>query len=121
MPAMLQRTLQIAFWTAAVVALVMATLPSPPQLVHQSDKVQHILAFAVLTALAMGAYPSLSLLWIGLGLSAFGVAIELLQMIPALRRDSDARDWLADMIAIVAVMLLLSLARTWCRRRAAAG
>lgn len=115
---MLQRSLQIAFWAAVLFTLVMATLPSPPQLIEQSDKAQHILAFAVMTGLAMAAYPSLSFVRIGIGLSAFGVAIELLQMIPALHRDSDVRDWLADTLAIVVVMIVLWLARRWYRSRA---
>ena len=108
---MLQRSFKLAFWAALLVALVMATLPTPPQLINQSDKAQHVLAFAVLTGLAMGAYPKVSILWIGLGLSAFGVAIELLQMIPALHRDSDARDWLADTLAIAAVLAAFSVMR----------
>ena len=41
------------------------------------------------------------------GLSLFGAAIEVVQAIPALHRDSDVSDWLADTIAAVAVVLLL--------------
>lgn len=115
---MLQRTFKLAFWAAVLLALVMATLPKPPELIDQPDKVQHMLAFAVMTGLAMAAWPGTSLLRICISLSAFGVGIELLQRIPALHRDSDARDWVADTIAILAVVAILSTLRLLRRRRA---
>jgi hypothetical protein len=47
-------------------------------------------------------------------LSLFGAAIELAQAIPALHRDSDIIDWIADTIACGLVLLLVA----WLRRRA---
>ena len=117
---MLQRTFKLAFWLAVTVAVIMATLPTPPELVNQSDKVQHMLAFAVMTALALGAWPGLPVLRIGILLSALGVGIELLQMIPPIHRDSDAWDWVADTVAILAVMAVVSMVRLWRRSRAQA-
>jgi VanZ family protein len=91
----------------------MALLPQPPQLPGSpSDKVQHVVAFAALAALASVAYRSASPIALLAGLSAFGTIIELLQAIPALNRDSDAADWIADTIA--AGLVLLALA--WWRR-----
>ena len=49
--------LRLAFCGAVLFAMVMASLPQPPQIPGQpSDKVQHIFAFAVLTLLAVLAY-----------------------------------------------------------------
>jgi VanZ family protein len=103
------RFLRTAFWAAACFAFVMAVLPRPPHLPGDpSDKVQHILAFAVLALLAALAYPRVSAWRLALGLSLFGAAIELVQLIPALHRDGDVVDWCAD---TVSAMLLLSLGR----------
>jgi hypothetical protein len=95
------------FWAALVFAFVMAVLPRPPQLPGApSDKVQHILAFTVLTGLALAAYPRASPLRIGLGLAAVGGLIELVQMIPALHRDGSWLDWAADCGAVLIILLL---------------
>ena len=48
------------------------------------------------------------------GLSAFGAIIEVLQAIPALNRDSDPVDWLADTIAAA---LVLAAVRWWRSRQ----
>jgi VanZ family protein len=85
-------------------ALVMALLPQPPQLPGSpTDKVQHMVAFATLAALASAAYRSTSLMRLLVSLSAFGALIEVLQAIPALNRDSDPVDWVADTIAAAIV------------------
>jgi hypothetical protein len=97
-----------AFWAAALFALVMALLPHPPQIGQASDKVQHILAFAVLAGLAALAWPR-RLLLVGLGLFAFGGLIELLQMIPSLHRDAQAADWIADAGATITVLALAAV------------
>jgi hypothetical protein len=108
------------FWAAALFALVMALLPHPPQIVNASDKVQHMLAFGVLAGLAALAWPQ-RLLAIGLGLAAFGGVIELLQMIPGLHRDGQAADWMADVAAATAVLLLAAALRAGLGRRSAPG
>jgi hypothetical protein len=50
-------------------------------------------------------------------LSLFGAAIEVLQAIPVLHRDSDIRDWLADTLAVGAILLIARWRRA--RRRVA--
>ena len=113
----IRRLLPLAFWSASLFAFVMAVLPKPPNLPGDpSDKVQHILAFTVLAALASAAYPRAHMLRIGLGLSAFGALIELVQSIPALHRDAELIDWVADTAAAFIVLILVSLLRA--RRRA---
>jgi VanZ family protein len=109
---MLQRLLRIAFWAAALFSLVMASLPRPPRLPGDpGDKVLHMLAFATLAALAAAAYRQTSLLVILLGLSAYGALIELIQLIPALGRDAELVDWLADTVAAGAVLLVAAFVR----------
>ena len=104
----IRRLLPYAFWAALLFACVMAVLPKPPQLPGQpSDKIQHILAFTVLAGLAAAAYPGARLLKILLLLSAFGALIEFVQTIPALHRDGDWVDWIADTAAAAVVLLLV--------------
>jgi peptidoglycan/LPS O-acetylase OafA/YrhL len=108
--------LRLAFWAAALVALVMALLPHPPQLPGEpSDKIQHIAAFLTLGALGSFAYPKTNPLHLGAALSIFGAVIEVLQLIPALHRDGDPLDWMADTAAVALIILLL---RRLIRRRA---
>lgn len=100
--------LRLTFWVAATGALVMALVPHPPQLPGEpSDKIQHIAAFLVLGALAAFAYPRTNPVLVGAGLSLFGAAIEVLQLIPALHRDGDPLDWLADTAAVALIITLL--------------
>lgn len=102
------RLLRFAFWAAASFAFVMAVLPQPPQLPgNPSDKILHILAFAVLALLAGPAYRAVPALRIVVGLSLFGGAIELVQLIPALNRDGEIVDWLADTASAALVLALL--------------
>jgi hypothetical protein len=97
------RFLRLAFWAAAVFAFVMAVLPQPVEL-PASDKVQHMAAFLVIAALGRLAYPRLPWWKLLLGLVAFGGAIELVQMIPELHRDSELSDWAADIVAALAAL-----------------
>jgi hypothetical protein len=50
-------------------------------------------------------------------LSAFGAIIEVLQAIPALNRDSDPVDWLADTVAAALVLAAVG----WCSSRQVSG
>jgi VanZ family protein len=79
-----------------------------------NDKVEHVVAFATLAALASFGYPRAALLKLLAGLSLFGALIEVVQAIPALQRDSDVKDWVADTAAVAVVLALV-----WWRRRAA--
>lgn len=105
--------LRFAFWAALAFAFAMAVTPQPPQLPGDPpDKVLHVLAFTVLGLLAPLAYRDAPLVRIGLLLSAFGVLIEAIQTIPALHRDGDPVDWVADSAALVVALALVALGRT---------
>lgn len=112
---MIERLARVALFAAVTFAVTMALLPHPPGVIEVGDKYQHMLAFAVLAALAALAYPREPLFRLGERLSFLGALIEVLQAIPALHRDCDIFDWLADTAAIAAVLGLIWLAR----RRAA--
>jgi VanZ family protein len=84
-------------------------LPGEP-----SDKVQHITAFAMLALLGSFAYPATKLIGLLGSLSLFGAIIEIVQAIPALHRDSDVVDWIADTAAVIVVLLTIR----WWRGRA---
>jgi VanZ family protein len=108
---------RLLFWAAALFSLVMALLPHPPDIPgHPSDKIQHVAAFATLALLGTWAFPRTALVRLLAGLSLFGAAIEVLQAIPVLHRDSDVLDWVADTVA--AALVLLIVAR-WRRRSSA--
>ena len=88
----------------------MALLPHPPQ-VPAGDKYQHMAAFGTLTVLAAAGWPRAELLRIGERLSFLGALIEVVQSIPALHRDCDIMDWLADTAIIASVLLVVGLYR----------
>lgn len=92
----------------------MAVLPHPPEIPGEpSDKVQHVAAFATLALLGSFAYPLTALTALLVRLSLFGAAIEIIQAIPVLHRDSDVLDWIADTAAVAVVLLFVR----WWRSR----
>lgn len=108
---------RLALFAATAFAVTMALLPHPPGVVEVGDKYQHMLAFATLSVLAAFAYPEERLFRLGERLSFLGALIEVLQAIPALGRDCDILDWVADTAAIAAVLSVIWVARrrvaTW--------
>lgn len=107
------------FWrfllaVALTFAITMALLPHPPAIPDVGDKAQHMAAFGTLTVLSILAYPRAPLLLVGERLSFVGALIEVAQSIPALHRDCDIMDWIADtsvIIGVIAVVLLVRSAR----------
>jgi len=102
------RFLAPLLWLTAFVVYVLAVLPGGEGAqLFAWDKLNHAAAFLVLAILAVVAHPRVSILRIGLALSAFGGFIELTQMIPALHRDASFDDWFADICAIAIGLLLM--------------
>lgn len=93
------------FWALVVGAYVAAILPSrqAPDL-GAGDKINHIAAFLALTLVGRTAYRQKPAWRLILGLSLFGVLIELTQAIPLLQRDASVWDWAADSAAILAAL-----------------
>ena len=100
------------FWATVIVTLVFAWMPHPPTLLP-NDKSQHELAFVVLAAAAVAAYPEIRYRYIGAALAALGGLIEVVQAIPALHRDCDIHDWYADVAAICAAMAIIAGGRAF--------
>lgn len=113
----LRRRWRLLFAAATIFAVTMALLPHPPQVPITNDKTQHMLAFGVMTILSVMAYPNASLLRIGERLSFLGAMIELVQSIPALHRDCDIMDWVADTAIIIVVLAVVALKRRMGQRR----
>jgi VanZ family protein len=92
----------------------MAVLPHPPHIPgNPNDKLQHIAAFVTLSLLGSFAYPRTTLIRLLFRLSLFGAAIEVIQAIPVLHRDSDVWDWVADTVAVGVALLIVR----WWRSR----
>jgi VanZ family protein len=98
------------FWLLTLFTLTMAFLPKPPAtpIDQFGDKFEHMLAFAVLTSVALIAWPQARRWRIMLLLSALGAMIEVVQAIPVLHRDSDWHDWVADTLAILAAVVVVA-------------
>ena len=113
------RSLSLAAFAAALLlTLVMAWLPHPPPVPwHEEDKLWHVLAFALLSLLAASAFPAAQLVRIGERLSFLGAVIEIVQSIPALHRDCDVRDWIADTLAIAVTLAIVAAVRRLRGRR----
>lgn len=113
-----QHLCRALFWCALIGATVLAIMPQPPRLPTDDlgDKFNHILAFAVMAVLAAAAWPGTPRLRVVVRLSFLGAMIEVVQSIPALHRDCDVRDWIADTLA---VLLVTAIAALLGRRRGA--
>lgn len=106
------RIITFGFWSALVFAFTMAVLPSPPDLpVPSSDKLQHMLAFATLAVLGAVSYPRMPLAVLAIGLAGLGALIEVVQMIPALHRNAEVADFVADSAAILAALVVVAAVR----------
>ena len=104
---------RILFVAALVFAVTMALLPKPPALPTDQfgDKFEHMLAFATLTLFAGLGFAPAGLWRRAERLSFLGAMIEVLQSIPALGRDCDIRDWIADTAMVLLVTVILWLVR----------
>ena len=117
-----RRLARAAFYVAALGAFALAVMPKPPRvpLDRFGDKVEHIFAFAVLTLLANVGFGVQRWRPILFGLALFGAAIEVVQAVPVLHRDSELIDWVADVAAVMVVTLAFAAAAAIVRRRSGA-
>lgn len=106
----LQTALRAAFFIAATVTLVLALAPTAGPTIGNADKVQHFLAFYVLTLAGAAAFRSRrSLRWLTAGMAFYGALIEVLQAVTPFGRSPDIKDWLVDLLGISAVVAPLLL------------
>lgn len=96
---------------ACCIALVAALPDGTKVSIGMGDKFDHFAAFAALAAICASVFPSLALGYLQAAMVAFGATIELVQAIPALQRNSDAKDLLADAAGAAAALVLVFLWR----------
>lgn len=111
-PVAVRRFAQGLFWPTVAITIFFAVIP-PSDIAGLIpwDKAAHFIAFYSLTLLGIAAFPKRGYFVIGLALSMFGALIEVVQATPLVHRDADWHDWLADTIAIVAVIAPIFVAR----------
>lgn len=115
----IDRNVPRSFWRVAAVgfAVVVAWFAFRPAADVASglpwDKANHAVAFLVLTMLTGLGWPGLHRLWLFALMVVAGIAIELVQGLPAIGRDADVMDVLADAVGAMAGILALWL---WSRR-----
>ncbi|WP_313147179.1 VanZ family protein [Stenotrophomonas sp.] len=93
-----------ALWLLAVlVVIVVCLIPPPPiDLPENSDKVEHFLAYFILSGSAVQLFRRGSpLLWAGVGLVLMGVGIEFAQGALTSNRSADPMDALANTVGVL--------------------
>lgn len=108
----LLNALAVPFWLALAFTLAMALVPRPPSaLFVAGDKNLHMAVFTALSALASLAFPRWRVIELFVAMAALGASIEVLQMIPALGRDAELADWIADCVAVAVTLATVKFAR----------
>ena len=101
-----QSILRIAFWLLFGLILALSLVPAEDApTVFADDKLNHILAFFTLSMMARWLWPRINFALLFVFLTAFGGAIELLQLAMGFGRDADWMDFAADIVAIALGML----------------
>lgn len=107
---------RLALIITSVTVFVIANLPAGMVSIGSSnDKLNHAMAFAVLTPLVILAFPAIRLWWVFVGLIAFNGCIELSQAAFGFGRQADILDWLAGVVATAVVMVGFVAARAMSR------
>ncbi|AWH54745.1 hypothetical protein C1924_16945 [Stenotrophomonas sp. ESTM1D_MKCIP4_1] len=88
---------------AVLVVIVVCLIPPPPlQLPENSDKVEHFLAYFILSGSAVQLFRrGTPLLWAGAGLVLMGVGIEFAQGALTSTRSADPMDALANTVGVL--------------------
>ena len=106
--------LWLGLWWLAVLAVVVASLSPPPpvELPRHGDKVEHLLAYALLASGAVQVFRRGSPLWLaGLGLVLLGIGLELAQGAFTTTRMADPADALANAAGVA--LGLLTVRTPW--------
>lgn len=92
----------LLFILALVVAIVLAVRPAPEMLpkINHFDKIQHVVAFMLISLLGFAAWPRRPLMVV-LVMLIYGLAMEVAQSFTAYRQG-DYQDWIADAVGVAA-------------------
>lgn len=117
--ALMRAEARLAFLGLLAIAGLLALNPGVPGIPAQFlgwDKLEHAAAFAALALLLRCGWPEIGWRLQAAGLFAYGVAIELIQGLPAIGRTPSLGDVVADCVG-VAVGLLLGEAALQIEKR----
>ena len=98
----------LGLWCAAVLVVIVVCLIPPPELnlPQNGDKVEHLLAYFILSASAVQLFGSRrALCWVAAGLVAMGVGIEWAQGALTTTRMADPMDAVANASGVLIGML----------------
>lgn len=113
---LIRRLSQVAFWCCVLAVAYLALMPGEDVPGFTWDKANHLLAFAVMTALAALGWParrSVFSLWAPL--LGYGLLIEVIQyFLPT--REFSLLDWVTDGLGILVALGLIALWRAWRSR-----
>ncbi len=79
---------------------------------NEYDAEMHIAAFAVLTALAIIAFPRVALHRLAIGLIVLGGALEVLQATPGLNRTPSWSDFASNIVGIGFALFVVTIVRS---------
>ncbi len=109
----------VSGWTLVILATIASIVPSQqlPKFGGISDKLEHVVAYAVLSLWFAGIYPRARYPMIGVGLLVMGIVIEGLQSAMNVGRQADLRDVYANSLGIVCgLVLALAWLGGWAQR-----
>ena len=95
---------KLAFWSTWVALTYLFLMPVeflPPDVFDWWDKLQHALAFGVLTLLGLVVYGrnSTSIMRMTIAMAFYGVLVEVLQALSGWRYG-EFSDWIADLVGV---------------------
>ncbi len=103
--------LWLSLWGVAILVVIVVCLmpmPAMPPLPDNSDKIEHLLAYFFLAALAVQLFQGRRALWIiAMALVVMGIGIEIAQGVLTAHRAADPRDALANTIGVLLGMATL--------------
>lgn len=94
-------------WAFIVFAVIVSLVPTqklPPT--GASDKVEHTVAYALLTLWFTGVYPRTSYARVGIGMLVLGICIEFAQGAMPFGRQADFRDVIANSLGVAVGLTL---------------
>ena len=113
MPKCLDIPLTLLITTVLTVTMLWP-MDQPPPAPKGSDKIVHLVAFAVL-ATQLASSGRINLFFVFIGAGTFGGIIEILQ--PYFGRSADMQDWIADILGVAIGIALVLLYRELLKPR----